>query len=362
MYDVITIGTATRDVFLESKYFKEFRDKDLVRVGIGGGVAECFSWGGKVEVMKPVITTGGGATNAAVTFARQGFRAASLFKIGDDRPGAGVLYDLEREKVTVLAAKDRELGTGYSTILLSDTGERTILVYRGAANNLKLEDVKKIFSEKPRCYGRGSDFTSELKCRWAYITPGNIAFAVIEHLVKVLHKYKVHIAIDLSNHYLKMGRKKLVPLLGKMALVKGNREEIGLLMGMNPKNEEKLFHEFDRAIGGIAIMSDGPRGVLVSDGNYLYRAGIYKEKRVLDRTGAGDAFGSGFVAGLMHQPRTSNPEPRTLKPECIEYAIKLGSANATSVVEYVGAKTGILTKKQFNDRRWKKLTINRKKL
>lgn len=358
MYDVITIGTATRDVFLRSKYFKEFRDKDLKKIGIKGGIAECFAWGGKVEVDKPVITTGGGATNAAVTFARQEFKTASFFKVGDDRPGEGVLRELKSERVTTLAAKDKELGTGYSTILLSDTGERTVLVYRGAANNIRLREIP----------------LEKLKCKWAYIAPGNIGFMVLDRIVDTLYKNKTRIAIDLSSYYLKMGRKKLAPLLKKMALVKGNREEIGLLMDMNPKNEEQLFREFDRAIGGIAVLSDGPRGVLVSDGTYLYRAGIYKEKYVADRTGAGDAFGSGFVAGLMRMqsakrsPRRSSGEAGKAQstdqftPSDLQFAICLGSANATSVVEYVGAKAGILTKKQFNDTRWRKLTINRKKL
>ena len=68
---------------------------------------------------------------------------------------------------------------------------------------------------------------------------------------------------------------------------------------------------------------------------------------MVDRTGAGDAFGSGFVAGLIQASR-------------IEYAIRLGSANATSVVEYVGAKKGIVTKNDFEkSSRWKNFKINK---
>lgn len=346
MYDVITIGTATRDVFLKSRFFKEFRNENLKDIGISGGVAECFVWGGKVEVEKPVLTSGGGATNAATTFARQGFKTASIFKIGDDRPGEGIVQDLKKEGVKTLAMKDKKYGTGYSTILLADTGERTVLVYRGAANNLELKEIPK----------------GKLVCNWAYIAPGNIDFKVMENMISTLHKNGARIAIDLSSYYLNMGRKKLESILNKPSLVKGNREEIGILMDMDTKDEEKLFNEFKRSIGGIALMSDGPRGVLVSDGVYLYRAGIYKEKYVADRTGAGDAFGSGFVAGLIHKTKNYKLKTINYAPETIEYAIRLGSANATSVVEYVGAKEGILTKKQFNNARWKQLEINRKKL
>jgi sugar/nucleoside kinase (ribokinase family) len=69
----------------------------------------------------------------------------------------------------------------------------------------------------------------------------------------------------------------------------------------------------------------------VSDGKKRYSAGV-PEAPVIDRTGAGDAFGSGFVSGFIQ----SNGD--------IEYAIQLGTANATSVVEDFGAKTGILKK------------------
>ena len=73
------------------------------------------------------------------------------------------------------------------------------------------------------------------------------------------------------------------------------------------------------------------------------------EKEVVDRTGAGDAFGSGFVAGLL------------LKDD-IDYAIKIGSANATSKVENMGAKAGLLYQKDLNNPRWKKLEIEKEQL
>ena len=97
---------------------------------------------------------------------------------------------------------------------------------------------------------------------------------------------------------------------------------------------------------GIVAVTKGPAGVTVSDGKNLYRAGTFKEKIIADRTGAGDSFGSGFVAGLMRSQGD------------IKYAIRLATANATSVVEQVGATEGILTKDQFEqDPRWKDLNI-----
>jgi len=97
-------------------------------------------------------------------------------------------------------------------------------------------------------------------------------------------------------------------------------------------------------VPGIAVVTDGPRGAYASDGRYLYRAGVFKERKLVDRTGAGDAFGSGFIAGLMQK-------------HDVHHALRLAAANATSVVEQIGAQGGILTKRDFAGARWRYLDL-----
>lgn len=114
---------------------------------------------------------------------------------------------------------------------------------------------------------------------------------------------------------------------------------------------------------GILAVTSGKGGATISDGKYIYKAGIFRERKLVDRTGAGDAFGSGFVAGLIRQIRNPKFEIRNLSPEAVKYAIRLASANATSVVEKIGATEGILTKKEFDkDKRWRDLRIEVKRL
>ncbi|MEK7144014.1 MAG: hypothetical protein AAB820_01645, partial [Patescibacteria group bacterium] len=96
MYDVITIGTATRDVFLTSPLFKIVRDpRHLQKMGFPTGEAQCFALGGKIEISAPVLTTGGGATNAAVSFGRQGLKTATLVKVGDDESANSIINELK---------------------------------------------------------------------------------------------------------------------------------------------------------------------------------------------------------------------------------------------------------------------------
>lgn len=340
MYDIITIGTSTRDIFLTSPLFRILRDpKHLKKIGVLNGEAQCFALGSKIEISQPIFTTGGGATNAATTFSRQGLKTAALIKLGHDDSADCILKELKKEGVSPLIIRDKNKATAYSVILLAPTGERTILVYRGASEELKIKEIP---------FGK-------TKSRWAYISPGKIPYPVIQKLFNYFLKNKTLIVFNPSKYFLDMGIRKLKPLLNKTKVAILNREEASYLTGINYQKEKEIFKKLDKAINGIAIMTDGANGVLVSDGKMICRAKTFKNGRVIDRTGAGDAFGSGFVAGLMRQNLT--PKTYNLKP-IIEYAIRLGSANATSVIEKIGAKQGIISKKDFdNNPRWRSLEI-----
>ncbi len=330
MHDVLTIGTATRDVFLASPRFKAVRDSHFTaKSGFPRGQAECFALGEKVKVDKVILATGGGATNSAVTFARQGFSTAAVLKVGRDEAGRDIRRELvkERVKAKILLAEDE--GSGYSIILLSPDGERTILVYLGASEELILDDVRNL--PKAKC---------------VYIAPGGIKYEVIQKVITDFAKRGLFTAINPSRAYLGLGREKLLPLLNKTKVVILNREEALTLTGGSYQDARDVFNKLDKLISGTVVMTDGPRGVWVSDGRKLYKAGIFQEKKLADRTGSGDTFGSGFVAGLLRSGGD------------IKYAIRLGSANATSVVEQVGAKEGILSRSQFDkEKRWRKLEI-----
>lgn len=353
MFDIITIGTVTRDVFLSSPLFKIIKDpQHLKKIGFPTGEAQCFAFGGKIEIGKPILATGGGASNTAITFSRNGLKTASLFKVGQDEAAEDILEKFHKEKITPFAVKEKNKATAYSVILLAPGGERTILVYRGASENLRIKDI---LSE-----------VSNIKTRWLYISPGKIPFDVIKKIFDYFSKQKTLIAFNPSKNMIQMGMNKIKPLLVKSKVVILNREEAAYLTNIDYFNEKEIFKKLDRAVPGIAVMTNGPKGVSISDGFNIYRAGIFsafgeKKNKVIDRTGAGDAFGSGFVAGLMQK------KEKCIKGLCkinnIEHAIRLGSANATSVVEHIGAKEGILTKSGFErSKRWQKLQIEMRKL
>lgn len=343
IYDVITLGTATRDVFLESDSFRVLKDPaHLKKIGFPTGEAQCFGLGAKVEVRKPVFTIGGGAANSAVTFARQNLRTAAIVKVGDDAHGSSILEALRSEDVSVFPLRDKKEGTAYSVILLSPTGERTILTYRGASNDIGKSEIP----------------FSKLSARWLYVVPGGIPLDTIRAAIVYAKKAGMRIAMNPSRAYIERGAKKLMPFLNALDAVFLNREEAVYLTGSDYNAEHAIFRKLDRMVSGIAVMTDGPHGVVVSDGAHLYRAGVYKEKRITDRTGAGDAFASGFVAALAATTRMNAEKGKVISSDVIQRAVRLGSANATSVVEYIGAQEGVLTKYAFeHENRWKNLSV-----
>jgi sugar/nucleoside kinase (ribokinase family) len=335
MFDIITFGTASRDVFLRSSLFK----------AIGDPIYLCFALGSKIEVDTLLLTTGGGAANTAVTFARQGLKTAVLAKIGDDEAGESLVKELRKENIHSFLIKEKDRKTAYSTILLEPAGERTILVYRGASEDLKLSEIP----------------FNKLKTRWIYISPGKISFNIIKKIIDYFYNKKTLIAFNPSQYFLEMGIKKIKPLLAKSKVVILNREEAAYLTRINYQKEKAIFKKLDAIVDGLTVMTEGKKGVLVSDGYYIYRAKNFKERTIVDRTGAGDAFGSGFVAGLIQKRETGEKGPA--KIDNIKYAIRLGSANATSELEEIGAKTGTLTKKDFEEnKRWQKPLIKVVKL
>jgi len=335
-YDVITIGSATQDVYLKSEGIKHVEDpKHLKEIGFEKGAAECFAVGSKIDLEEFHMEFGGGGANTAVSFAKQGFDTATVVKVGDDVIGDQVVKNLEDKKVDILNSKrDKRNKTAYSTILLMPSGERTILTYRGAAEKVTKRDVP----------------FSKLNAKWAYISPSDMPFSVIKRSIKSLKRSGAKIAMNPSKDYIEKGLRKLKPILKKLDVVILNREEGAELTGVDYDDPRAIFRKFDKVIDdGIAVMTDGVRGSMVSDGRYLYRAGVYEEDKLIDRTGAGDAFGAGFVVGLMRKNE-------------INYALKIASANAMSVIEDLGAQNGLLGKTGFRKSRFEFLDLDLKPL
>ena len=211
MYDIITIGSATQDVYRFSKKFRVYRDTRVVT-----GEVECFAFGTKIELDDILFEVGGGGTNTAYTFAKQGLKVACLTKIGADGAGEEVKKMLRLAKIsTDLMIVDKNHRTAHSVIFLGPRGERTILVYRGAAHEMKISDI---------------NFRKLKNTRWFYITSLAGNFTLLKKLIDFAYKNRIKIALNPGKLELKYELAKLKSLFRKIDILLLNREEASRLM------------------------------------------------------------------------------------------------------------------------------------
>lgn len=308
MYDIISIGASTKDVYLISKDFKLIKSEKFPPTGVG----ECFTYGSKMELGDVFFDIGGGATNSAFTFANLGLKAAVCSRVGKDIFGLEILHHLADKGISSMIITDRNHKTAYSTILVKPEGDRTILVYRGASANFSDKDIN----------------WSKLKTKWIYLTSVAGSTSLLSRLFAYVKDNKVKIAWNPGSDELKLGKDTLGRYMKDAYIFNVNREEAQKLTGK--KEIKDIFKELNRLSPGYNIVTEGDKGAYLSDGILIYYAPALATK-LINTTGAGDAFGSGFCTGMI------------LKHDW-DYALRLGMLNAHGTIQKMGTKNGLLSK------------------
>lgn len=335
MLDIITIGSATRDVFLKSEGFEIRKHSDSPT-----GVEQCFPLGTKIEVKKVVFTTGGGGTNTAVTFARQGLKTGCVGVIGNDFNGKEIIKELKNEKVKPFFSVHKDDHTAYSVILVHPNAERTILSYKGEGQHFEPKEIAVSRRSGMAMYfdkseKRMSLLLKKMKAKWFFLGSLGGSLEMLELAFEHAAARNFKIAFNPGGKELAHGLDKLKPLLAETDIFSVNKEEAEGLLGMdNGNSAEDVLKELDKLTKDITVLTLGPEGVLVSDKKNIYKAGTPDSPKV-ERTGAGDAFVSGFVSQYI------------LSDGDITKSIQFATANASSVVASYGPKAGILHKGDF---------------
>jgi sugar/nucleoside kinase (ribokinase family) len=306
--DILTIGAATRDVFILSPRFKSVRDPNAP-----DGFDTCFPLGAKIDVDNIVFETGGGATNAAVTFVRFGFKTATVARLGKDIGGRELVERLAEHGIDTHALQeDPREGTGYSLILVSGSGQRAILVYRGASRNI---DPKRIDWKR-------------LDPSWIYLTSVAGNAQILKSIFSQVKTRKMNVAWNPGNAELELGLKTLTPWLVQTDILILNREEAAELADAAPRHLDRILHRLSPLPRQALVITDGQHGAYVHTRGTTWYAPALSGKRI-NTTGAGDAFGSAFTAAAI---KTGN----------IEVGLRAGMLNSFGVITHMGAKAGIL--------------------
>jgi len=328
MFDVITIGSATRDGFFQGVDFLPVTgDCFITNKGI------CLPLGAKLRVPQVYFMTGGSATNTAVTFARQGLKTAIICRVADDVSGQTIINELKKESIDVdFIQKDYLVPTAYSVIFLTPQGERTILSYKGCAEKLSAREIP----------------WQKIKTRWMCLGSLGKEKNILKKVIQFAVSKNIKLAINPGWQELEW-LKKNPEWLNKFEIFICNQEEAAHFTSIPYKREKQIFKKLDDLVKGVVVMTKGKNGASVSNGRYIWQAGIFQQKTA-DTTGAGDAFTSGFVSVFIKN--------KTINSQTIEEAIRVGNANASSVVSHIGAKTGILYKKDLKQPRFQHVKIH----
>ncbi|MBS1266249.1 MAG: Nucleoside kinase [Candidatus Woesearchaeota archaeon] len=306
MYDIITVGSATVDVFIDT-------DSELITIKTHTREEELIAYpaGEKLLIKHIKFMTGGGGTNTAFAFSKLGHNVGYLGKIGKDDGGRRIEKLLKQNKIKFLGVIADGM-TSYSVILDSIEHDRTILTYKGVMDTFEFKEIN----------------TKKLKTNWFYFSAlVEKSYDVLERLAEFAQNKDINIVFNPSSYLAKKGSKYLEKVLKNTHVLILNKEEAEMVVGSG--SIQDLLEKIRETGPEIAVITDGKKGAYCSDGRqklYIKAHGV----EVVEATGAGDAFASGFTSGLIRK-------------KDLKFCLQLGLANAESVIGQKGAKSNLLS-------------------
>lgn len=306
-FDVISIGDTMLDVFSELEEAKIQCDANNENCLI------CISWADKVAVKKLTrIPAVGNSANVAIGCSRLGLKIAFHTILGIDSPGKDSFDCLKAEGVVKdYIVWDKNHGTNYSTVI-NYQGERTILVYH-----------------EPREY----NLPKLANADWIYLSSlGEGHQKLHQQVADYIVKSGAKLGFNPGTHQLKDGLEGLKSLLKVVTVFFVNKEEAQRLVGHHEDVKEllKLLHNEGPK---IVVITDGAKGSYSFDGANMYFLEVLPVP-VVEMTGCGDSYSTGFISAL-HLGRD------------IPEAMKWGTVNSASVLQYIGAREGLLHRKEI---------------
>jgi ribokinase len=317
-FDIISIGSATIDQFV-------YTDIQLIQIKSSTLAKELIAYplGSKLLIEKFHLFTGGSASNTSVGFSRLGLNAACISNIGLDYNGEIILKELKREGVSFIGSTDKSHPTGFSVILDSFAKDRTILTYKGANDHLTLKAIA----------------LEGISTNALYI--GSLAGKAFDEGVKLIRQFRKNRKKELvvffnpSAYVADKGLKFFSKYLSLVDFLILNKEEARLLLE-NPhlSSPVDIITALHMRTKKPIAMTDGANGAFYYDGKSFHHKKA-RNIKVVESTGAGDAFSVGFCFGVL-----SGKKPIT----CLAYGIK----NSESVIKEIGAKNTLLKRLAFS--------------
>ena len=310
-FDVICVGNAKIDSFLTlheaNNHLRLMEETNEL----------CIKFGEKITVDKTEILLGGNAANVAVGVSRLGLKAGLVAEIGNDEFAQKIINTLSKEKVDISNVKQTEGQQSSFSTIINFKGERTI------------------FSEHVK---RSHDFNfGNVSTKWIYLTSlGEEWLSAYSNTADFVKKVGCHLAFNPGTLQIAAGKDSIGNVLSITDVLFVNKEEAQTLMindkGFPPLGTgmiNDLLNKLKELGPKIVVITDGKNGSFAIDekGNVSRKEIV--ETPVIEKTGAGDAYSSGFLSGLINN-------------KSIADSMDWGAKNSASVIGKVGAQAGLL--------------------
>lgn len=314
--DILAVGDIVTDAFI--KLFDDqahaYENENGKWLAVPFGTKIPFD---HVDVIQAV----GNASNAAVAFARLGLNTGFVTNVGGDQEGRDMIHALDKNDVDTRFVRINPRKKSNYHYVLWYKDERTILIkheeYDYHWPHLKPQEVP----------------------RWIYFSSiSEHALEYHDHVSDWLDgQPDVKLAFQPGTFQMQAGTERLRRIYQRSEVLILNREEAVLVGGGNHDDIYDLMNRMHGLGAKIVVITDGPDGAYVSDGTNRFRMPLYPDPAPpYDRTGAGDAFASTFVAALA-------------KGNTIEGALQWAPINSMNVVQKVGAQAGLLTEHDLSE-------------
>lgn len=311
-FDLLSIGNVTVDIFLSipdaNEHFGITANKELV-----------LKIGDKIHLEKYDISIGGDASNVAIGVARLGFSTTLAAETGYDEFLPKITKTLEKEGVDQSLLRRGEEKESCFSVIINYKGDRII------------------FAEE-RQREHKFDFT-EIEAKTVYLTSlGKQWIDAYEKALLFAEQNYSKLIFNPGAHQIEEKNEIVGKILKRCDLIFLNKEEAELLIGENPLEIRELVQKI-KAIGPKeVVITNGAEGSYFLDSRgVLHKAGLIHTE-VVERTGAGDAFASGFISAMLNGLSS-------------EERLFWGSANSASVIGQLGAIAGLLSKEEMDQRK-----------
>lgn len=255
---------------------------------------------------------GGSAANTMVGLSRLGRKVGFIGKVAKDPHGKKLVADFQKEGVNTQGITFSENGRSGKVMGFIDRGgQRALYVDPGVNDSIKFEEID-------LNYGSSTKFLHLS----SFVGPKSL-----QAQKKLVHELPIRIKVSLDPGalYAQLDLAKLEPIVKKTYIMMPNAKELALLTGRSDYKTGARFL-IDKGVKVTAVKL-GNRGCYVTDGKEAHLVKPFKVK-VVDTTGAGDAFDAGFLYGLLSH-------------KTLEESGRIGNFVASRCIMYMGARTGL---------------------